>query len=178
VVVAAAATYFISSRQQKQYVANTSVYVETADPTLNIGGGSAPQGPPMSQSLADVAQLITAQSVTSAVAQTLGVPVSFARTMTATPGTDLSFVTVTATSHSPVLAARLANAYALVFLRSRQGTVAAAAGRDLRAAQATLASLPNGSTASDISQRQMLLQQIETYGQTTLNLSAGARLKR
>jgi Mrp family chromosome partitioning ATPase len=174
VVVAAAATYFISSRQQKQYVASTSLYVQVADPTLNVGG-SATQGVPTSQSLADVAQLITTQSVTTAVAQTLGVPVASARSVTATPATGSSFVTVTATSPSPVLSAGLANGYASEFLRSREQAVAAEAGGALRAAQATLASLPNNGTGlASLSQRQTLLQQIETYKQTTLNPSAGA----
>jgi Mrp family chromosome partitioning ATPase/capsular polysaccharide biosynthesis protein len=174
VVVSGAATYLISSRQQKQYVATTSLYVQVADPTLNVGG-AAPQAAPTSQSLADVAQLVTAQSVTNAVAQTLGISVVSARSVTASPATGSSFVTVTATSHSPVLAAALANGYASEFLQSRERVVAAEAGRALSAAQATLAGLPNNGTGlANLSQRQTLLQQIETYKQTTLNPSAGA----
>lgn len=174
VVVAAAATYIISSRQPKTYAASTKLYIETADPTENLTS-SGSQLPPTSLSLADVAQLVVDQHVTNAVARQLGVPVSSAGTVTATPATGSDFVTVTATSHSPVLAARLANAYAAAFLQSRGASVSAEALRDEHSAQTTLASLPtNSKDLTEVSQRGTVLEQIETYQQIALNPSAGA----
>ena len=175
VVVATAATYLISARQQKSYVASTTLYVQTADPTQSITI-SGSQAPPTTQAVADVAQLVVAQGVTNAVAHQIGMPVSSAGTVTATPSSNSDFVTVTASSHSPVLAARLANTYASAFLRSRQQAVAAEAVRDQRAAQATLFDLPsNLKNLTDLSQRQTVLQQIETYRQIALSPSAGAQ---
>src|ERR1035441_8774240 len=94
VVVATAATYFISSSQQKTYVASASLYVQAADPTQNIAG-SGFQGPPSSQSVADVAQLVVSEAAASEVARQLGVPLSSASSVTATPATGSDFVTVT-----------------------------------------------------------------------------------
>jgi succinoglycan biosynthesis transport protein ExoP len=173
VVVATAATYLITSSQQKMYDSTTRVYVQTADPTLNLTQQGT-QALPTTVSLADVAQLMTAQSVANAVARTLGIPVSSATAaVTATPSATSDFVTLTATSSSPQLAARLANTYVAQFLTSRQQLVRAEALRAENAAVATLKTVPsNGAT---ITQRQTVLQQIESYREIALSPSAGAR---
>jgi Mrp family chromosome partitioning ATPase len=176
-VVAAAATYLISSHQKNAYVSSTQLYVTDADPTLDItGSGSIPVGVTQT-SLANVAQLMTAASITRAVSRTLGLPVP-PGSVTATASSTASFVTVTATSQNPVLAARLANTYVSAFLRSRAQGVAAKALGDKKAAQITLAALPRSSSATSgngFSERQTLLQQIETLQQVILNPSSGAQ---
>jgi polysaccharide biosynthesis transport protein len=174
-VVAAAATYLISSHQQKSYAASTRLYITDADPTLDITNPGS-FGTPSSASIANVAQLITAASVTNAVTRMLGEPVASAGSVTATPSANSAFVTVTATGPHPELVARLANSYVRAFLRSRAQAVAAEARRDERAAEITLATLPKSSNgANGASERQTLLQEIETYRQVVLNPSAGAQ---
>src|ERR1035437_5777413 len=84
VVVATAATYFISSSQQKTYIASGSLYVQTADPTQDITSSGA-LGTPSSQAISDVAQLLLSQADTNAVAQQLSMPVSSAGSVVATP---------------------------------------------------------------------------------------------
>jgi Mrp family chromosome partitioning ATPase/capsular polysaccharide biosynthesis protein len=171
-VVAAAATYLISSHQQKAYVSNTTLYVTDADPTLDI---TTPASNGVTgTSLANVAQLITAASVTNAVSRTLGRPASSAGSVVATASTVANFVTVTATSQNPIMAARLANTYVTAYLDSRAQAVAVKARRDEQAAQLTLASLQKNTTTGG--ERQTLLQQIGTYRQAVLNPSSGAQV--
>jgi non-specific protein-tyrosine kinase len=172
VVVTAGATYLISSHQQKAYKASTSVYVTDADPTLDIANPGS--NGITSTSLANVAQLITSASVANAVSRTLGMPASSAGSVAATPSTVANFVTVTARSRSPVLAARLANTYVSVYLSSRAQAVAAKARQRERAAQVALATLPKRTTVS--TERQVLLQQIGSYQQAVLNPSPGAQV--
>lgn len=174
VVVATAATYFISSRQPKTYVASTSLYLQSPDPTLDVAANGSPS-PLSSEQIADVAQLVLAQPVTQAVAQQLGMPVASAGSVTATPAAGTDFITISATSRSAVLAARLANTYASTYVQSRKQAVKADATRDLAAAQGTLASLPsNPKSLSDLNERQTLLQQIQSYNEIALNPSGGA----
>jgi Mrp family chromosome partitioning ATPase len=174
-VVAAAATYVISSHQQKTYLASTSLYVTDVDPTLDITSPGADDellaGDP--EAIDNVAQLMTAASVTNAVSKTLGMPVSSAGSVSATASSDSFFVTLTAQSHSPVLAARLANTYVSVFLRSRAQAVRAEAQRDVQTVQTQLAALSKSST--NVAERQTLLQQIASYQQAELNPSSGAQ---
>lgn len=173
VAAAAAATYFIASSQQKTYVTSTDLYVQVADPAQSVSSTGA-ASTPTSQSIADVARLITAQAVTSSVDRSLGVsPTMAANSVSATPATNSDFVTVTASSHSPTLAAALANTYVSEFLRSRTQSVVDEARRDLAAAQAALRALRKG--AASLSQRLTLTQEIQTFQQIQLNPSAGAR---
>jgi Mrp family chromosome partitioning ATPase/capsular polysaccharide biosynthesis protein len=175
VVVATVATYLISSSQQKTYVATATLYVQTADPTQDITSTGA-LGAPSGQALSDVAQLLLSQADANTVAQRLGMPVSAAGSVIASPTSGSDFISVTATSHSPVLAARLANTYVTVFLHSREQAVRAEAVRDQRAARATLATISkNKNNPTAVGQRQTLLQQIETYAQIELNPSPGAQ---
>ena len=197
VILAAAGTYFLSSRQPKQYSASTKLYVEVADPTLNITSATVSGNPvnasvtPNVQAIADVAQLITSQSITTSVRNMLGRPVYTAGTVTSTPVSGTSFVSVSATSHSPVLAAKLANDYVAAFLKSRQQAVASTARKDLRAAKRTLNALTaagnaatsgknntaaaNNQSSTEVTQKLVLQQQISAYQQIALNPSPGAQ---
>jgi succinoglycan biosynthesis transport protein ExoP len=176
-IVAAAATYLVVSHQQKTYSASTKIYVTDADPTLDITSPGS-FGAPNTQQIANVAQLITAQSVTNAVSKMLGMPASSAGSVAATPSSTSDFVTVAAASQKPALAARLANDYVVAFLSSRGQAVSAEARQHMQAAQTTLAGLPKSSrsnTSSSYAERQTLLGQIVTYQQVALNPSSGAR---
>lgn len=174
-VLAAGGTYYFSSSQSKTYVASTRVYIQVADPTAAIGSGQ-PSGPPTSQQLQDVATLFTAQSVTATVYRQLGLPIGSAGTVSVSAEQGSSFVVVSATSPSPTLAARLANAYASVFLRTRRDGVISQAHAQRLAAQAALLTLrrnPNDPNASAI--RQTLLSQIAELESIEFNPSADAQ---
>jgi Mrp family chromosome partitioning ATPase len=175
-VVAIAATYLISSHQQKTYVASTKIYVTDANPVLDVTAPGS-LGPPSSEQVANVAQLITAQSVTNAVTKILGMPAASAGSVTATPSSTSDFVIVTTASRSGALAARLANAYVSAFLSSRARAVAADAQRAGQAAKSSIATLPKNSssaTSSSAGERQALLTQIANYQQAEVNPSSGA----
>lgn len=184
VVIAAGGTYFLSSRRPKSYQASTKVYLQTSNPlaVLNgIRGAAASSGPvtPTAQSLNDAAQLITSQQVTGAVARRLHTRVYKAGSVTAAPDSGTSFVTITATSHRPKLAARLANTYALAFLASSQQTVRVAARQALAAAQTQLANVPaaakNSAASASSTQLLNLQQQVQQYKSLILAPSAGAQ---
>jgi polysaccharide biosynthesis transport protein len=170
IVVATAGTYFISSRERKTYTATTSIYVQVADPAASLGqttGGSLTP-----ENLADIAQLMNAQSITNAVGRRLGMPIPAAGAVTITPSTDSDFVTVTTTGHNPLLVARLANTYVSVFLQSRRQSVKAQALADEQTAKLTLSKIPN--SPATLGQRQTLQQQLGSYQEAALNPNAGA----
>lgn len=174
VVVATVGTYLVSSHQAKTYNASTNLYVEAADPTLSLSQlGTLSISVPSSQQLADVAQLMTGQSVTDRVSRDIGMPASSAGSVTATPSPNSDFVTVATTSHNPVMAAKLANAYVSAFLASRQHTVTSQALQALRGARSTLSAIPN--TAANSVQREAIQQQISNYKQIAADPNAGAR---
>jgi Mrp family chromosome partitioning ATPase len=174
-IVAAAATYLISSREQKVYSTSTRLYIQDADPTLDI---TAPGsfGTPSEEQVANVAQLITAAPVTNAVTHTLHLSSPSVGSIVATPSVTSDFVTITATSSDPKLAAQLANTYVTAFQHYRAQAVAVEAKRDETAAQITLSTLPRSqSGANGLGERQSLLQEIETYRQAALNPSSGVQ---
>lgn len=171
-VVAAAGTYFISSREAKSYTTTTTVYVLDAEPTVDLLSPGS-NGTPSPTELANVAQLMTAGSIGGAVAQQLGPSVAASGSVSATPSTTSSFITVTGTSSSPVDAARLANAYVRVFLNSIKQTVAADAQRQVRVSQTALNAVPKGGAYAY--QRQQLEAQISAYQQAVLNPADGAQ---
>ena len=143
-----------------------------AEPTEDLLAPGA-NGIPTPTALANVAQLMTAHSIASIVARDMGPAAASGGSVTATPSTNSSFVTVTATSGNPVLAARLANTYVRAFLKSRTQAVAAAALKQLHASQVGLNGLPH--TLAFVSQRQALEQQIATYRQVVVAPPAGAQ---
>jgi Mrp family chromosome partitioning ATPase/capsular polysaccharide biosynthesis protein len=173
-ILAAVGTYEITKREAKTYVAATSVYVRNADPTASIGltNGTAPS-PPSPQSLEDIATLFTAQNITNSVYQRLHLPVGSAGKVVVTPAATSSFVDVTATSHSPVYAAKLANTYVSVFKASQAASVAAAAASDAKAALATLKFVDAAGGPTKQAQRAALLAEIDQYDTAAANPDSG-----
>jgi capsular exopolysaccharide synthesis family protein len=165
-VLAGVGTYLVSSHQQKRYVAQTQLYVQTANPTQVVQGQAA--AAPSAQILADNATQIESAQAAAAAAKALGFPVSASNTVVATPGTNSSFITITVTSNSPTVAADLANTYARQFLASQAAAVVAEAKTLRTESEATLASLPanNGNYAT---QRAAIQQQIAGYDQIIRN---------
>jgi Mrp family chromosome partitioning ATPase/capsular polysaccharide biosynthesis protein len=170
-VIAAAATYLISSSQHKVYTASTELYVQDADPVVDLTDLGA-AGPPTGPALANVAQLLSARSVTAAVDRRLGA-LATGGSVTATPSSISSFITITASSPTAKGAAALANGYVQAYLASQRRAVAAAARSEVRASRASLASLPP-SPLSASQQRQTILQQMAVYRQIALNPNPGA----
>ena len=112
-IIAAAGTYEIAKRTPKTYVAGTSVYVQNADPAASVGVANPAPNPPSLQSLEDIATLFTAQNITSKVYARLQLPIGSAGGVVVTPAGSSSFLDVTATSNSPVLAAKIASRFGL-----------------------------------------------------------------
>ncbi|HET9118580.1 MAG TPA: AAA family ATPase [Pseudonocardiaceae bacterium] len=175
-VIAAAGAYAYSATRPKAYTTSTHVYVENADPTAVLTPGAASSGPPTPQQLQDIATLFTAQSVTSAVSRKLGMPVGEAGSVSIVPDANSSFITVTATSHSPALAARLANAYVKVFLANQRQQIVQQAHQAQVAAQSQLATLhQKASDANATAERQTLLSQISELQSIQLDPAPSAR---
>jgi succinoglycan biosynthesis transport protein ExoP len=176
VVIATAGTYFLVSRQTKKYVASTSIYVQNANPAAAVES-ELPAGPPSFQSLDDLSTLITDQAMTEAVYKQLGLPYGSAGSVTVAPlvgagGTETSFLVVTATSASPILAARLANEYVSVFLADQKSAEATQAKADLAATGQALSALAN--TPANVAERETLLAQESQLRTLAINPQAGA----
>ena len=186
VVLATAGTYVLASRQRpaaaqaKQYASSNQVYIEVADPVQLIGSTTgAPPTPPDGQQMSDIATLFTAQAITTAVYQRLGMPVGSAGSVSASllnSGSAATFgtsiIVVQATSRSAKLAALLANTYVAEFLESRKRAEAAAASADADATQTQLNSIAR--LPSNASERQTLLLQITQLRGVVRNANAGA----
>lgn len=173
--IAAAGTYLVSSSRAETYTATTQVYIENVNPAQAIGTGVAP-GPATSQQLEDIAKLFTAESVATQVSKALGVPVDSVGAVDVTPQAGSSFISVTGESHSPALAAKLANTYVSVFFHTRSNQVKNRAKGARLAAQSALATLPGDvDDPNAAAQRQTLLAQISELQSIELNHSAGAR---
>jgi Mrp family chromosome partitioning ATPase len=173
-ILAAGGTYALTSHEKKTYEAATLVYVENADPAASIGSGTAAT-PPTTTALQDIATLFTGQAITDKVYSRLGVPVGSAGSVVVTPSSDSTFITVSASSHSAAMAARLANTYVSEFFASQAALVATAALADAAAATATLQTIPNTGVANQ-AQRAALLGQIAQYKADAYNPSSGAQV--
>jgi Mrp family chromosome partitioning ATPase len=115
--------------------------------------------------------------VTAAAYRALGLPVGSAGSVNPHPSsaestTGTSIEVFPATSPSPALAARLANAYVAAFFAYEQAAEATAAQSYITALQAQLASVPN--TAANASQRLTLTQEIAQLEAVVRNPSPGA----
>ncbi|MGA3363303.1 MAG: Wzz/FepE/Etk N-terminal domain-containing protein, partial [Solirubrobacteraceae bacterium] len=165
-VLAAGGTYVLTSHEQKTYVAEALVEVQNADPT------QAASGPPTSEQLQDVATLFTDRAITTAVYNDLHLPIGAAGSVVVSPSSTSDFVGVRASSHSAVLAARLANTYVSVFLASQAHAVAAYDVAGAAAASASLKATPN--TAANQAQRQALIATIAADDAAAGNPSPGA----
>ena len=167
-IVAAGGTYALTSRELKTYVTSTLVYVQNADPAAGPASG-----PPSAQQLQDLATLFTGDKLTNTVYRRLGLPVGSAGSVVVSPSATSSFISVTASGHSPALVARLANTYVQVFLASQAASATAAAQADAAATRATLRNIPTTGVANQV-QRANLLAQLIQYDRAASNPSAGA----
>ena len=175
VLIAAGAAYALASTRPRTYEASTHIYIENADPTSVLTPGT-PSGPPTPQQLQDIATLFTAQAVTSQVYHELRMAPGSAGSVNVVPEPNSSFVTVTAVSRAPELAARLANAYARVFLRDQRTRVVQQAHQARVAAQAELATLHQSASDPNASaERQTLLTDIAQLESIELDPSPGAQ---
>jgi Mrp family chromosome partitioning ATPase/capsular polysaccharide biosynthesis protein len=165
-ILAAGATYGLTSREQKTYTAEALVEVQNANPTVPASN------PPTTQQLQDVATLFTDRAITTTVYNDLRLPVGTAGSVVVSPSSTSDFVDVTASSHSAALAARLANTYVSVFLASQAQTVAVADQAAAAAARATLKALRN--TPANLAQRQALIATIVADDAAARNPSPGA----
>ena len=170
-LVAGVATYAVASHEPKLYSASTQLYVLDATPTLDLlSPGSA--GPPSPTGLQNLSTLLTAAPTTAAVAKTVGQATLASGTVTATPSTNSTFITITATSRDPRTAALLANTYASVFQREQAAAVASAARKQVAALRAQAQALPAGNAASAAELPAIELQ-ITQYQQVALQPSSG-----
>jgi Mrp family chromosome partitioning ATPase/capsular polysaccharide biosynthesis protein len=180
VVVAAGGTYFLSNRQAKSYVSSGTIFVQVADPAT-AATNPATSGAPSPIDLQNAAQLLTSPAVARAASQILGKPVSQAGSVTATAATGNSFITVTGTSGSPTLAARLVNVYIQAYLASRTQALIADANNGARSIQLQLNKLPahlarNSTLATTVgTARTSLTQTLETYRATAAHATPGAQ---
>jgi Mrp family chromosome partitioning ATPase/capsular polysaccharide biosynthesis protein len=173
-LLAGVGTYLVSSHQTKRYVAQTQLYVQTANP-VQVVQGQAALGP-SAQTLSDNATQIESVQSQQAAARALGIPATASNTVVATPGTNSSFITITVTSNSPTVAADLANKYASQFLATQASAVVAEA-RNLRTeSEVTLATLPPHDP-SYATERVTIAQQIQNFDAIIRNPSGviGAR---
>lgn len=185
VVIAAAGTYAIAAHRQaspqpRLYSANAQVYIEVADPT-NLVGANAAASPPSGEQMANIATLVTAQAIGVDAYKRLGLRLGSAGSVTAAPlatGAAAQFgssiLVVTATSRSPTLAARLANAYVTAFLASRGADEAGAAQAEISTTRAELAGIPD--TTTNAGERGTLLVQIAQLQAQARYPSSGARV--
>jgi Mrp family chromosome partitioning ATPase/capsular polysaccharide biosynthesis protein len=173
VILAAGGAYALTRREAKTYESASLVYVQNADPAASVGG-QASSGT-ATQELQDIATLFTGQAITATVYQKLHLPIGSAGTVVVSPSSSSDFITVTATSHSPGLAARLANTYVRVFFASQANSVRTAALAAAHAAHATLHTIPSTS-ASNQAERATLEAQIADYKAQARNPSSGAQV--
>ena len=176
-ILAAGGAYALTAHQAKTYTATTRVLIQDADPAASVASsvaGGQLSGAPTPQSLQNVATLLTSQANAASAYKQLGISPNSAGSVVASPETTSSFVDVSASTHSPSLAARLANAYVSVFLASQSQAVTAAARSDAAAARSTLAALPGGTAT--LGQRDALLTQIAQYNTIARNPTSGAQV--
>ena len=182
VIVAAGGAYGIARSHRThaapQYVASTRVYFDVADPVDLVGNQGTP-APPSGPDMEDIATLFTGQAITQQAYKLLGLQVGRAGSVQVAPlasgaavvlGT--SIIVVTATSPTPVLAARLANAYVQAFLGARRADEAAAAKGQANTVQAELNSLP--STPANAAERQQFQVTLALLRTQERDPSAGA----
>jgi Mrp family chromosome partitioning ATPase/capsular polysaccharide biosynthesis protein len=180
VIVAAGGTFALASLRHKSgkpssYVSSTQVILQVAEAQSMVGSSvsAGASNPPDSQQVSDQSHLVTDQANIAAVYKELGMPIGSAGTVTAAPlnsgsayfdGT--SIIVITAKSSTPQLAARLANAFATVYLASRASLYRSAATQTADATQTELSALPSG--ASNAATRSQLELEV-------VNLRAEAR---
>lgn len=179
-IIAVAGTYAVSSRRTKQYASSTRVYIQATDPAAAVTALTDGQvlGDPSPQDMQDLATLFTAQSLITTVYQKLGLPFGSAGTISVSPlvgpdSTNTSFLVVSTTSHSPALAASLANTSVSVFLASRRAAQLQQATTDADAVESELRLTPHTLAYAD--QRQSLQTEDDQLRTVALNPSPEAQ---
>jgi polysaccharide biosynthesis transport protein len=159
VVLAAAATYFVTNRETKVYQTSTDLYIGQSDLQQLLDETSAPTD----TTDANQALLVTTPAVAAAVQKTLKLPYSpqaLLGAVSASSNSNTNFLTVTAQGTNPQLAAKLANAFAQAYLQQRQADVVASARIAVKTAQAQLQATPR--TSANTGVVAALQQQIDT----------------
>ena len=172
-ILAAGATYALTSREAKVYQSSTQLYVTNANPAAALKGLS--NNLTTAAALQDMATLFTARAITVSVYDQLHLPFGSAGSVVVSPSQTSDFLTVTASSHSPLLAARLATAYVNVFLASQAHSVVLAAKADASAARSALNGIPAVGPAN-LAERAALVAQIAAYDADTSNPNPGAQV--
>ncbi len=172
-ILAAGATYALTSREAKIYESSTQLYVTNPDPSTALSGVSS--GLITGAALEDMATLFTARPITTSVYSKLGLPFGSAGSVVVSSSQTSDFLTLVASSHSPVLAARLATTYVSVFGASQAATVVAAAQADAAAARSALQAIP-ATTTANLAERSTLVAQIAAYDADARNPVSGFRV--
>ena len=143
VAIAAAGTYVYTNRQQKVYQSTTQVFVGQSE-LQQLLNPLATQTP---RTVADQATLVTTPTVAEQVKKQLKLPYppdALLGSVQAVPSQQADFMTITASTNSPTLAAELANGFAKAYLKLRTSNLVNSAKAALVEAQRQLASLPGG----------------------------------
>ena len=170
-ILAAGATYALTSREAKVYQSSIQLYVTNPDPAAALKDQS--QSLITAAALQDMSTLFTAESVTVSVYKELHLPFGSAGSVVVTPSQTSDFISITSASHSPLLAAELATAYVKVFLAGQSQSVVAAAKADASASRAALQGIPTVGTANQ-AERAALEAQVASYEADASNPSPGA----
>jgi succinoglycan biosynthesis transport protein ExoP len=121
-VLGAAAAYAVSKRQTKQYTATASVAFSTTSLSNQLAGLPTGTSNPLTQQ-ADDLELLRSGDVAAKTASLLGPGVSaeqVANALSIAARGESSVISVSATTASPVLAARIANIYTGEFVQEQQ----------------------------------------------------------
>ena len=159
VAVAAAGTYAYTNRQQKVYESATQVFVGQSE-LQQLLNPLATQTP---RTIADQATLVTTPTVAEQVKKQLSLPYppdALLGAVQAVPSQQADFLTITAETNSPTLAAELANGFAKAYLKLRTLNLVNSAKAALVEADKQLAALPAGQ--NNVVTKNALRQQIGT----------------
>lgn len=155
VVVATAGTYAYSSQQPEVYEASTKLYLNQ-----NPEAGYSDD-----RTVENQATLLRSQDVARRVAEEAGYrgsPASLASRMRATRESEADFITITVQGDSAEEAARLANAYAKVFIDVRSDDIRGQIERQRQDLREQLERVPQGPrAASEREQIEANLRQVE-----------------
>lgn len=160
VLAVAAGTYYYYKHQQPKYTASTTVFVRSAG--SSPVAGTDPETDP-SRRLQNEATLLQSQGVAAAVAQRLhyaGNPRDLLSWTTVAPSADSDFLTISATTTDPQLAANVANGFAQAFAALDANETKALLAEQRQSVQSQLAALPR--TLANVNLRANLETELQT----------------
>ncbi len=168
-VVAAttAATYLYFDQKPRQYSASTSIFIQTSELDQALNQGSAYTD---DRTTANQASLLMTSVVAEQVAREVGYkganPRALFGQLTAAPRGGQDFIDLSVTDTDPRTAARLANAFARAFIKSRSDELRAKVVRARTAAQRELETIPRtdltSTTRESLQSRIRQLQAVES----------------